>query len=558
MITNSIKRFKEILSVTNTNLRVYLCSVLVISQAISEIMFILSGSILGASLFNNDAYSNAYNYFLKYTNFNLESNHFFALLFVGLLSSTLLKILCIYLLNKQIFLTAAHINSVFFKIYLQKNARTMLLSNENILMASLTTKSTLLLQNLVNPLFQLVINSMILITIISVIAAFNFVALITFSLFIILIYTLIYKVISQKISNNSVIIADGLVNIQALIQKYQKNITIVKALSAEGVGQKDFLSKENLLKLALMKNQTLSVLPKHVLEFAALVGIFIVVNLALVENVVTFDIIVLVLGLQKSLPYAQLIFFNRNALLAGEKTIHELHTLAVSEKEPNNLRSVKLSATKMVLVPQAFNLPNGSNIRVPRIEITSGSIIRVSGASGNGKTTFLQNLIGLGGTPLQLEFDKKITHKNCTCGFSIYTTSEDKIFEGTVANNIALFQSEDQVYHKSIQSITKDLGLSEIFGKLANEKQILDNGANLSLGQKQRLLLARVLYLKPKIVVIDELLSGLDITTFNSIISLLKKRLNNSFIFVIAHNDRASLNIERELIIEGDCVREAF
>ena len=281
MITRSVDRLDKLLTVTGTSVGPLYCTVYALLQTLSEITFILSGAVLGASIFDVTVYERFLNISVDYNMITISFSQFVMLNFCVLLMAVISKILCIYQLNRKIFLIAAEINSGLFEIYLNKPALSVMSSNENQLMASLTTKSTILLQNLINPIFQIIINSIILLVILSVILLYNDIEFIVFAFAIIIIYIFAYSMIKRKLRLNSALISNSLVHIQSIIQKYQKNITFVKALRTERLGRAEFLEEEQKLKLALMENQTLSILPKHILEFSALAGIFIIATLSL-------------------------------------------------------------------------------------------------------------------------------------------------------------------------------------------------------------------------------------------------------------------------------------
>ena len=66
-------------------------------------------------------------------------------------------------------------------------------------------------------------------------------------------------------------------------------------------------------------------------------------------------------------------------------------------------------------------------------------------------------------------------------------------------------------------------------------RRVGENGDNISGGQKQRVSLARALYNKPHILILDEFTSSLDPDVEEKIINEIKKLKKDKFIFIVSH-----------------------
>jgi ATP-binding cassette subfamily B protein RaxB len=156
----------------------------------------------------------------------------------------------------------------------------------------------------------------------------------------------------------------------------------------------------------------------------------------------------------------------------------------------------------------------------------SGATIAITGPSGCGKSTLLKILQGLlpptkgsvtvNGAPVghfPQAYRKIIGAVN----------QEDELFMGTIAENIAFFDSpldsERVEFAASQASIHDDIRNMP----MRYHTVITDSSSGLSGGQKQRLLLARALYKQPRVLFLDEATSHLDVKMEQSILDRVKQ-----------------------------------
>ena len=207
----------------------------------------------------------------------------------------------------------------------------------------------------------------------------------------------------------------------------------------------------------------------------------------------------------------------------------------------------------------SYNYPNTkqTSIKNVSLEILACSTVGLVGATGSGKTTTADIILGLL-EPQKgvLKVDGKVIndHNRKAWQKSIgYVPQYIYLTDDTITANIALGIDSKIVSQKSIERAAKAANLHEF---IINElpmgyKTIVgERGVRLSGGQRQRLGIARALYHSPKILVLDEATSAMDNLTEKLIMDAINKLKKNTTILLIAHRLTTIKNCEKIFLIE--------
>jgi ATP-binding cassette subfamily B protein len=124
---------------------------------------------------------------------------------------------------------------------------------------------------------------------------------------------------------------------------------------------------------------------------------------------------------------------------------------------------------------------------------------------------------------------------------------EGFLFAGTVAENIA-FGRPDATREEIVEA-ARTVGADEFIDRLEQgfETQLGERGSRLSLGQRQLIAFARALLADPRILILDEATSSVDIGTERKIEHALRLLLEGRTAFIIAH--RLSTIRDADLIV---------
>ncbi|MEL7347784.1 MAG: peptidase domain-containing ABC transporter [Pseudomonadota bacterium] len=168
-----------------------------------------------------------------------------------------------------------------------------------------------------------------------------------------------------------------------------------------------------------------------------------------------------------------------------------------------------------------------------------GARVAINGPSGCGKSSLLRVLLGMtppsagearwGGRLLE---GPTLAQYRCAIGAVL---QEDALFSGTLAENITFFDPSPDLDRVSECARIAEIDADIEAMPMRYDSLVGDMGAALSGGQKQRVLIARALYRRPSILVLDEGTAHLDPEREDRIFATLR-RLEVSLLFV-AHRE---------------------
>ncbi|KAG5917423.1 hypothetical protein E4U61_002737 [Claviceps capensis] len=153
--------------------------------------------------------------------------------------------------------------------------------------------------------------------------------------------------------------------------------------------------------------------------------------------------------------------------------------------------------------------PGAMIVKNLNLDITSGKTTMIFGPVGSGKSTFLRLL--LGELPQVLG---TITTQHSTCAFA---PQSPWISWGTVRSNILGISPWDSKWYKSVVDACS-LGVDFLDLPDGDQTRTGPRGSRLSGGQQMRVSLARALYSRKSLIVLDDVLTGLDRATEASVL----------------------------------------
>ena len=173
------------------------------------------------------------------------------------------------------------------------------------------------------------------------------------------------------------------------------------------------------------------------------------------------------------------------------------------------------------------------------LSIPNGKVTAIVGASGSGKTTLVKLLLGfyeplngnieIGNANLS-EYNLGWWRSQCGA-----VMQEGYLFSDTIARNIAI--SDDEPDIKRIRHAARVANIADYIEALplAYNTMIGQDGQGISQGQRQRILIARVVYKNPMFVFLDEATNALDTNNERAITENLSEFYKGKTVVVVAH-----------------------
>ena len=191
------------------------------------------------------------------------------------------------------------------------------------------------------------------------------------------------------------------------------------------------------------------------------------------------------------------------------------------------------------------------------LEIKGGEKIGVAGRTGAGKSSFVAALLRMPDAVGDVIIDdvriKEINLQEARRCVSVLGQSP-VLFSGSLRRNLDLMeQFQDVDLWRVLDEVRLKQMVKNLEGQL--DYELLERGANVSVGERQLICLARVLLQQNKIIILDEPTAHVDPDTEQTIWNTVREKLKNSTVITIAHRLNTIRDCDKILVFrEGRVV----
>ena len=259
------------------------------------------------------------------------------------------------------------------------------------------------------------------------------------------------------------------------------------------------------------------------------------------------DILLISIITLRFVPSFSNILGSYSTIQYGVKAVSNIMNILKDQKNESIIQPTNIQFTELTLKSIRFKYKDNKEFVIKDFNkiIQNKSLVGIKGDNGSGKSTLLKIIAGLikpdtGQVMINQKsiYDDEILFYNWKK--NVGYADQKLIFSNESALKTVAFGEDDQnINQDRVINCLEKVGLLDFFMSNTDKLNMLigENGLKLSGGQLQKLNIARALYLKPKVLILDEVTNNLDIKSQEELLKLLNLLKNQSLIIMATHSD---------------------
>ena len=371
---------------------------------------------------------------------------------------------------------------------------------------------------------------------------------VSFSILLVLVilYYLLFSSFRKKLLSNGSQISLSYKNLFKTINESLSGIKETKFYSLEKYYIDIFGKNKNIIASRTASSQIRSILPKIIIEGFLFTSLILIVYHLYQKDLLIDNIPSLTFFLycgSRVMPGLQQVYHSAALIRANKESVKQIikfqnRTLSFNDID-YNIKGVKEHFDILDVKDLNFSYEKNLVFNNISFKIKANTFVGIIGKSGSGKSTLLDCLLKLRvpDSGKILINQKEYSYENAISLFA-YVPQNIYISDSNIENNILLGNIRKSPNFQQMKQSLKICGLNDFANNSSSglKFNVGENGQNLSGGQRKRIGLARALYSKKPILVLDEVTSGLDKNTEKKILNDLKEISKDKLIILITHN----------------------
>jgi ABC-type multidrug transport system fused ATPase/permease subunit len=336
----------------------------------------------------------------------------------------------------------------------------------------------------------------------------------------------------------------------SIIQTIQQGLGAVKDVQV--LGREEWFVNEHRERQTLDANllrriNTVQAVPRLWLEVMAMAGLagLVAIMLATGKDI---DKIIPTVGLFavtsfKVLPSINKLVSSKQTLKVSRSTIETIHhDLDLPIAMDSSIQNVKFQFENVVVDQLNFKYEQSENLVLSNVNlrIQSGEAVGFVGQSGSGKSTLIDIMLGLLKPQSGSVLINGQTIENLKQSWQQqigYIPQTIFLMDDSLRRNIAIGIADNVIDEVAIVEALKSAQLEDFVASLPEglDTVVGERGVRLSGGQRQRIGIARALYHRPSVLVLDEATSSLDTETEHGVMQAVQALQGDKTVIIVAH-----------------------
>lgn len=246
---------------------------------------------------------------------------------------------------------------------------------------------------------------------------------------------------------------------------------------------------------------------------------------------------------------------------SASRIVEVLETESEIKEVQNPVMDIEDGSISFRNVVFAYPFSSENALKEINLEIQSGETIGIIGSTGSAKSTLVQLIPRLydvtEGSVLVAGIDVKKYHIKTLRDKVAFVLQKNVLFSGTIRDNMRW--GNENATDEEIINALKQSQAWEFVSKYDDglDHKVEQGGDNFSGGQKQRLTIARALLKSPKIIILDDSTSAVDMTTDAKIQRAFKEELSDVTTIIIAQRISSIQHADRILVLNEGQIESA-